>query len=122
MSPEPKWLSALLPLVVAPRNSFCPVLEPTARYVACTGTLARAVIRPSSSQKSFDGLVVPAPCNCRTSLTSRAATRSSTVCPVAEAAKSARHHIVATFRIMDGARRRFSDVTTTKTAPRKRRS
>ena len=78
MSPAPKWLSALLPLL-APRNSFWPVLEPTARYVACTGNLARADIRPSSSQKSFDGFVVPAPCSTCTSLASRAVSLSSTV-------------------------------------------
>ena len=71
MSPAPKWLSALLPLL-APRNSFWPVLEPTARYVACTGNLARAVIRPSSSQKSFDGFVVPAPCSICTLFASQA--------------------------------------------------
>ena len=79
MSPAPKWLSALLPLL-APRNSFWPVLEPTARYVACTGNLARAVIRPSSSQKSFDGFVVPAPCSDCTLFASQACSLLSTPC------------------------------------------
>ena len=94
MSPAPKWLSALLPLL-APRNSFWPVLEPTARYVACTGNLARAVIRPSSSQKSFDGFVVPAPCSICTWLASRPIILSSVFCTTPKASKIATPEMLA---------------------------
>ena len=65
MSPAPKSLSATYEFV-APTNSCWPVLEPTARYEEVMGTLARASMRPSTSQKSLEGLVVPAPWSCCT--------------------------------------------------------
>mmetsp|Transcript_40727 Transcript_40727/g.118826 ORF Transcript_40727/g.118826 Transcript_40727/m.118826 type:complete len:217 (-) Transcript_40727:78-728(-) len=81
MSPDPKWLSAMLPFD-APRNSFCPVDEPTARYVRCTGPFVRSSMMSIDCQKSRDGLVVPEPCSSFTAFDWRvvtAACRAATV-------------------------------------------